>query len=59
MFFKNNYNYKINKVIDIGLQNKYIISSTGYINNRSYLTIDLDIAQGIVDACHGTPNSLN
>ncbi len=40
--------------LNIGHQNKHIKGSNGYIEGRSYLLIDADEAQNIVNTMHGT-----
>ena len=42
------------KQINVGSQNKHIRGSHGYISNRSYIFGDIEAAQSLVDAYHGT-----
>lgn len=42
------------KQINVGSQNKHIRGSHGYIPNRSYIFGDIETAQSLVDAYHGT-----
>lgn len=44
----------IPKQINVGSQNKHIRGSHGYISNRSYIFGDIEAAQSLVDAYHGT-----
>lgn len=44
----------VQKKANAGSQNKHIRGSRGYIQNRSYIFGDIEAAQSLVDAYHGT-----